>query len=262
MALTQTIIGLLLRLRKAGLFDLGTGRVLDLGEQNLYGDVPAEELPAIARALKLPDTEVAALAAEVAGKVAAGAPHLAFDLAKLLYRIVFDCETYRAIDLNGTEAAWRFDLNGPIPLAETFDVVTNFGTSEHVFDQAQLFRSIHALTRPGGLMLHAVPTQGGPDHGFYNYHPTFFHDLAGANGYRLPMLVVMSGGEGGDRLDPVKDRDAFTALVARGGLAPEAGLFAALQKPFDERPFRAPMQGYYGGELSAEAARAWEERRS
>src|SRR5688572_4391522 len=139
MALTQTIVGLLLRLRKAGLFDLGTGRVLDLGEQNLYGDVPPQELPAIARALKLAQPRVAEIEAEVARLTAAAAPHLAFDLAKLLYRMVFDCETYRAIDLNGTDIAWQHDLNAPLPVAETFDVVTNFGTSEHVFDQAQLF---------------------------------------------------------------------------------------------------------------------------
>ena len=261
MALTLTIVGLLLRLRKAGLFDLGTARVLDLGEQNLYGDVGPGELPAIARALRLPEARIAEIEAEVGRRLAAGAPHLAFDLAKLLYGILFDCQTYRAIDLNGTDAAWRFDLNRPLPLDESFDVVTNFGTSEHVFDQAQLFRSMHGLTRPGGLMLHAVPSQGGPDHGFYNYHPTFFHDLAAANGYRLAMLVLMSGGEGGDRLDPLQDRDAFAAMIAQGALARDAGLFAALQKPFAERPFEAPMQGYYAGGLSAEAAKAWEARR-
>jgi SAM-dependent methyltransferase len=262
MALTQTIVGLLLRMRRAGLFDFGTARLLDLGEQNLYGDVRPQELPAIARALKLPEARVAEIDADVARLVAAGGPLLAFDLAKRLYRIVFDCETYRAIDLNGTDIAWRHDLNAPLPVAETFDVVTNFGTSEHVFDQAQLFRSMHALTRPGGFMLHAVPSQGGPDHGFYNYHPTFFHDLAAANSYRLPLLVLTSpGDEKGDRLDTLRDRDAFPALVARGELAREAGLFVALQKPFEPRDFRVPLQGYYAGELSAAGTRAWEQRR-
>ncbi len=261
MALTQTIVGLLVRMRRAGLFDLGTARVLDLGEQNLYGNVRGGDVVAIARLLKLADARIAEIEAEVAERTRAAAPTLAFDLAKLLYRVVFDCTHYNAIDLHGTEAAWRHDLNLPLPIAETFDVVTNFGTSEHVFDQAQLFRSIHALVRPGGLMLHALPHQGGPDHGFFNYHPTFFHDLAAANSYRVATLVLMSpGGEGGDRLDMLKDRDAYAALLAKEELTRESGLFVALMKPFDERPFLPPMQGYYAGELSEEGRRAWEDK--
>ncbi len=260
MALTQTIVGLLVRMRKAGLFDLGTTRVIDLGEQNLYGDVRPADLPAVARALKLGEGRVAETEAEVARLTAAAAPTLAFDLAKLVYRLVFDCTTCRAIDLNGTEAAWRHDLNQPLPISETFDVVTNFGTSEHVFDQAQLFRSVHELTRPGGFMLHALPHQGGPDHGFYNYHPTFFHDLAAANGYRVLMLVLMSGGERGERLDTLKDRDSLAALVAKGDTPRDSGLFAALHRPFEARPFRAPMQGYYAGGLTEAGRTAWEDR--
>jgi SAM-dependent methyltransferase len=261
MALTQTIVGLLVQMRKAGLFDLGTARVLDLGEQNLYGNVGPGDLAQVARLLKLDQSRVAEIEAEIRALIAAQAPTFAFDLAKLLYRVVFDCSTYRAIDLNGTEAAWKHDLNRPLPVAETFDVVTNFGTSEHVFDQAQLFRSIHALTRPGGLMLHAVPHQGGPDHGFYNYHPTFFHDLAAANGYRVVMLVLMSGGEMGDRLHPLKDRDSYAALVAAGIMERDSGLFAALMRSFEERAFEPPIQGYYMGELSERSRTAWEDRR-
>jgi len=263
MALTRTIVGLLARMRKAGLFDLGTARVLDLGEQNLYGDVAPADLPALARVLKLPDDAVRAAEAEVARVAGLDRAVAAFDLAKLLYRIVFDCTEYRAIDLHGTEIAWRHDLNEPLPIAETFDVVTNFGTSEHVFDQAQMFRSIHALVRPGGLAIHALPHQGGADHGFYNYHPTFFHDLAAANGYRLLMLVLMSAGPAGgtDRLDVLTAREAHAALAASGPLPAESGLFVAWRAPFQAAPFRAPMQGYYDGRLAEEARRAWEERR-
>jgi SAM-dependent methyltransferase len=259
MALTRTIVTLLVRMRQAGLFDLGTARVLDLGEQNLYGDVGGGAVLEIARLLKLGEQRTAEIEAQV--RAATDAATGAFDLAKLLYRILFDCRTYRAIDLNGTDAAWRYDLNQPLPVAETFDVVTNFGTSEHIFDQAQLFRSIHALTRPGGLMLHAVPHQGGPDHGFYNYHPTFFHDLVQANGYRPLMMVLISGSPEEDRLDPIKDRDAFAALVGKGEMARESGLFIALARSFEDRPFRAPLQGYYGGDLPDGARAAWESRR-
>ncbi|MBM3546545.1 MAG: class I SAM-dependent methyltransferase [Alphaproteobacteria bacterium] len=261
MALTRAIVGLLVQMRRAGLFDLGTARMIELGEQNLYGNISARDVVKVAQLLKLDERRIAGIEAEIRALIDAPTPLFAFDLAKLLYRIVFDCATYRAIDLNGTEAAWRHDLNRPLPIAETFDVVTNFGTSEHVFDQAQLFRSIHGLTRPGGLMLHAVPHQGGPDHGFYNYHPTFFHDLAAANAYRLVMLVLMSGKEDRDQLDAIRERDSYASLLAKGPIAGDSGLFVAMMRPFDDRPFELPMQGYYTGELSDAARTAWEDRR-
>jgi hypothetical protein len=117
--------------------------------------------------------------------------------------------------------------------------------------------------RPGGLAIHALPHQGGADHGFYNYHPTFFHDLAAANGYRLLMMVLMSAGpEGGaDRLDVLTARDAYAALAASGPLPAESGLFVAWRTPFQPAPFRAPMQGYYDGSLPEAAKQAWEDRR-
>lgn len=259
MALSQTIVGLLVGMRRAGLFNFGGTRVLDLGEQNLYGDMRGSDVVDIARMLKLPDARIVEIEADVAKLTGAPPSTLVFDLAKVLYRVVFDCVTYRAIDLNGTEVAWRYDLNRPLPTDETFHVVTNFGTSEHVFDQAQIFRSIHALARPGGLMLHALPHQGGPNHGFFNYHPTFFHDLAAANGYRIAALFLMTpDGEGSDRLDSVKERDDYATLIAKSGLTRESGLFVGLVKPNEERPFKPPMQGYYAGELSEEGRRAWE----
>jgi len=261
MALNRTIVRLLVQMRKAGLFDLGTARVIDLGEQNLYGNVAAGDLVETARLLKLDERRVAEVEAEVRAVTATPTPTLAFDLARVLYRVVFDCTTYRAIDLNGTEAAWRYDLNRPLPVSETFDVVTNFGTSEHVFDQAQLFRSIHALARPGGFMLHAVPHQGGPDHGFYNYHPTFFHDLAAANAYRLVMMVLMSGDAERDRLDSIKERDSYASLLAKNEISRDSGLFVALMRSFEDRPFELPMQGYYTGGLSEQGRAAWEDRR-
>ena len=119
---------------------------------------------------------------------------------------------------------------------------------------------MHELTRPGGFMLHALPHQGGPDHGFYNYHPTFFHDLAAANGYRVVMLVLMGGDENGERLDTIKERDSFAALLAKGGLTGDRGLFAALLRPFEARPFQTPMQGYYADGLTDAGRAAWEDR--
>ena len=111
---------------------------------------------------------------------------------------------YACIDMDGRHGAIRIDLNkahvgyGGIKV----DVVTNLGTTEHVFDQARCFKLIHDLVRPNGLMIHVLPTQGprafeNPDrtlnvgygdHGFFLYTPSFFRDLAEANRYETLRL--------------------------------------------------------------------------
>ena len=83
------------------------------------------------------------------------------------------------------ERAERCDFNNPPRGTEDFDIVTNFGTSEHIFNQAAIMRFMHELTRVNGVMLHVLPVAGGRDHGFYNYHPSFFWDIATANGYEV-----------------------------------------------------------------------------
>lgn len=91
---------------------------------------------------------------------------------------------YRAFDLLD-ERAVKCDFNDPPQGTGDFDVVTNFGTSEHVFNQAAIMRFMHELLKPGGIVLHVVPAAGGRDHGFFNYHPSFFWDLARCNGYEV-----------------------------------------------------------------------------
>ena len=84
-------------------------------------------------------------------------------------------------------------MNLPLPFSDRFDVVTNLGTAEHVFNQYQVFKSAHEKTNPGGIMIHALPNQGCYDHGFYNYHPTFVFDLSQANRYQIVTLLYSDG---------------------------------------------------------------------
>jgi len=64
-------------------------------------------------------------------------------------------------------------------------MVTNFGTTEHVFNIGQSFASIHRLLKVGGLQLHTLPGYGAIDHGFYNIHPCAYLDMARANHYEI-----------------------------------------------------------------------------
>lgn len=96
---------------------------------------------------------------------------------------------YKCIDASGNNGALLFDLNNCIrekySFNEEFDLVTNLGTAEHCFNQFSVFENLHNLCKSGGVMIHALPSQGNVNHGFYNYHPRFFLDLAVANNYEI-----------------------------------------------------------------------------
>ncbi|MGH9869991.1 MAG: methyltransferase domain-containing protein [Candidatus Polarisedimenticolia bacterium] len=94
---------------------------------------------------------------------------------------------YEAIDINSRFGSHVMDLNKDLDrdygFSRQYDLVVNTGTSEHVFNQAAFLRNAHHLAAPGGLMLHVVPFTGYTNHGFYNYQPGLFYDLAAANAY-------------------------------------------------------------------------------
>jgi len=107
------------------------------------------------------------------------------DVVPSVFYSIFGVTRYRSVDLIDPRADWMRDCNIPFTLPEQFDIVTNFGTSEHVFNISAVFRSMHDIVRPGGVMLHVLPAFGDIDHGFYNIHPTVYFDLAAANGYKI-----------------------------------------------------------------------------
>lgn len=95
---------------------------------------------------------------------------------------------YAAIDVDGSPGSIPLDLNhdaAPDSERGRYQLVTNFGTTEHVANQLNAFRVIHDLTAPGGIMFHKVPAQGMFNHGLFNYNPKFFWMLGRSNGYEL-----------------------------------------------------------------------------
>jgi hypothetical protein len=63
-----------------------------------------------------------------------------------------------------------------------YDLIANLGSTEHIFDQVNVFRCIHDFAKVGGIFWHSVPAVGYYNHK-YNYHPLFFVFLARANEY-------------------------------------------------------------------------------
>src|SRR5207248_7626298 len=102
--------------------------------------------------------------------------------------------SYDAIDVNTTYGSIPMDLNRDLAehyqFTQSYDLVTNIGTGEHIFDQRAVFRNVHQLTNVGGVMLHILPFVNWINHGFYNFHPILFVDLAAANDYEIVKLSV------------------------------------------------------------------------
>jgi hypothetical protein len=112
-------------------------------------------------------------------------PHI---LASQFFRGL-GCSQYVSIDGNG-RGTHLADLNKPLaPQLGTFDLVTDFGTGEHIFDQAQVWRTLHSLVRVGGYLAFDRPTQGYPGHGYYLADECLFRDVAAANEYGIVHLV-------------------------------------------------------------------------
>ncbi len=109
--------------------------------------------------------------------------------------------SYTAIDINDRYGSLIMDLNEPLDtrygFTEHFDLVTNNGTGEHIFDQHAVFYNMHNLAAGNAVMLHVAPFVEYINHGFYSFHPNLYYALAKANGYQLlAMGVAARSGEG------------------------------------------------------------------
>jgi hypothetical protein len=116
-----------------------------------------------------------------------------FETAKAFF-LFCGASRHVSMDLNGQDGALPRDICDPVTDLGVFDVVTNFGCSEHIHDQRGCFQGLHALCRVGGVMVHVVPPVGEwPGHGQYHYTEQFFEGLARANAYRVVLLRRAAG---------------------------------------------------------------------
>ncbi len=102
---------------------------------------------------------------------------------------------HTSIDINGKNGSLVFDLSKPIideTLINNFDIVTNFGTSEHVENQYECFKNIHNLCKKDGLFIHAVPEIGSwIGHCKYYYSSIFFERLREVCNYEIMSEYVI-----------------------------------------------------------------------
>jgi hypothetical protein len=183
-------------LQNLGFLTRDKHRLLDIGPQNVYG-LTAEQLDTFVRNQGLE----------------ASPEHYQSEKQRLIYfsterpneRTTLFSEIanltnieYNSFDVCPALKTEIFDLNFetlPDKYKEFYDVVLNFGTTEHVFNQWNSFEVIHDATRVGGVIYHELPASGYLDHGYYCYTPLFFQDLAKANNYEICQMFLTPAGE-------------------------------------------------------------------
>jgi hypothetical protein len=92
-------------------------------------------------------------------------------------------ENYFSLDYNDSRANYIYDLNKVNNFNMHFDVITNFGTAEHIFNIGTFYENLHNLLNINGIALNITPTYADINHGFYNIHPNVYSQLMKTNDY-------------------------------------------------------------------------------
>ena len=234
MGLSRIEIDFYKRLIVSGAIRAG-GDVLELGETQAV-ESPLDLVDRLEGAVAPAIVEVAR-SRIVASDIARSRYQRRYGPARALYGAIFQTSDYTGIDLLPEIRSLWADLNKPVALNRCFDHCINNGTSEHVFNQANLFKVMHDHTKVGGLMIHWTPTLGWADHGLYNVQPGFFFDLAYANDYEVVRLEAGAL----EWFRVLAQRDDYKEIVRAEPALRNALVCAALRKTSDIA-FRMPMQ--------------------
>ena len=263
MAITSYLYQILITLKKKELISSGkTESIFEIGEQNWYGDVSLKDLlETINNHSNSKDKEILC---EKLKKIISliekkqDPKIFAFDVAKIFYKAIFDYKNYIAVDLDGTEHSINFDLNNEYKDDKKYNVVTNLGTSEHIFNQLAVFKTIHNLVSAGGLIIHQLPGQGYYDHGFYNYQPTFFFDLAQANNYQIFGFWMYDNNK--KELINVHNRENYVKLFVRENHPTYYDNIVIYKSPSEKKEeFKLPTQHIYSKtRISSEEKKRWD----
>ena len=212
-------------------------KILDIGCSNLYG--ASEE-----KIIRLAD-RFNGLAQPVAQDLAARSAEKSAFAGELIEKLGVG---YEAIDFAEDYKTTKFDLNHdklPRNFLNAFDLVVNFGTTEHVINQAHAFNVIHDAVKPGGYIYHQLPASGFFNHCYFLYTGRFFFDLAGYNNYEVAHCWLDQA-EPSDFMASIRDYSSyFPALQA---VQPVEDAFmrdtcynVIYKKPHNER-FKYPME--------------------
>jgi hypothetical protein len=185
----------LINLQAKGLLGPTRNRLLDIGPQNVYFVTEEKIRQFVATQGQAVSNKV--LESEIKRLVYCSTPRtdqrMTFlseitDLTNIEYASIDVCPGLKTdiIDLNYQRI--------PKKMLGVFDVVLNFGTTEHIFNQWNCFEAMHDAATVGGAIYSQLPATGYLDHGYFCYTPVFFRDLAEANRYEIVDLFFQFAG--------------------------------------------------------------------
>jgi hypothetical protein len=236
-------------LQRIGCLSYEKNRLLDIGPQTIYFARPDQIREFIANQGGSPLGE-SDLSREIERLADASEPRAhqrttmlseITDLTNIAYQSIDVCpglKNTKILDLNFDRLPWR--------MRRRYDVVLNFGTTEHIVNQWNCFEVIHDAIKVGGVVYHQLPASGYLDHGYFCYTPLFFEELAKANKYEiLKMAVTHAGSSFIDELG-VQSVDGDTILHEEKHLAdnnriPSLNLHIVMRKTVDQ-PFRTLLE--------------------
>ncbi len=220
-----------------------SGRIATLGRQHVYVS-PAEAI-AFAAEHSFPVTDINPTLHREPSLRSRG--YISDDS---LFQLLGFSECVR-IDNSDYEGADKIlDLNvkeTPNDLIDSFDVVLDCGTVEHVFDVNASLSHCLRMTRPGGCIIHLSPSSNAVNHGFYSISPTLYQDFYSASGCEVEMICLCRMGKNFLRgkwevydCSPT-DRDWLPLGRLGDGIW---CTFAVLKKLEGAEP-KVPQQGFY-----------------
>ncbi len=241
MAISQIEFRFLAKAHRQGCLIRG-GSILEFGEANT-NRINANKIDVPAAIEMIASSGADRDATMARARILQGSDNLSnrYEEARLIYRALFGYASYHAVDLlPPSEHRYQRNLNEPFDLGRQFDVCINNGTTEHVFNQANVYKAFHDHTRRGGIMVHWTPCIGWVNHGLFHVQPGFFYDLARANQYTV-LLGCLATAKNLFDLNPAGvNEETFSAHPdLRNALA-----CAVLRKESDT-PFRYPLQRKY-----------------
>lgn len=86
-----------------------------------------------------------------------------------------------SLDIKGENGSLPLNLSNEIPAEhqKEYDLITNFGTSEHVANQYQCWKNIHCFCKKGGYVINEIPEKGSwKNHCKFYVEKSFFEALS------------------------------------------------------------------------------------
>lgn len=141
------------------------------------------------------------------------------------------------------------DLNEPDvwkKVGRQFDVLTEYGTLEHVFHVPNALWNIAKMCAVGGEIIHGAPMNNWPNHGFYQFSPTLYFDFYESNGFEVVESSILQMHAPPSTL---RFKSKYRRELSFGSPIPKDGhyynFWCRVRKVREQSEMRSPFQGAY-----------------